>query len=130
MGVQAASLRRVRGQSVHTPYVTGMLTHSVENAVTVLFAAYDRLCDRVAEPAGEPFKRMVFYAGLWVAFTVGAIAGGFGESRWSFSALLAPLACWRSPSYATHPARSRVESCRAIPLHFAIDHLLKSSICA
>ena len=91
MGVQAASLRRVRGQSVHTPYVTGMLTHSVENAVTVLFAAYDRLRGRAPEATEDPFKRMVFYAGLWGAFTFGAVCGGFGESHWSFCSLLAPL---------------------------------------
>jgi uncharacterized membrane protein YoaK (UPF0700 family) len=91
MGVQSANLRRVRGQSVHTSYVTGMLTHSVENAVKVLFAFYDRLRNRTPESAEEDVKRMIFYAGLWCSFTGGAVCGGFGESHWSFSCLLAPL---------------------------------------
>lgn len=91
MGVQNASLRRVRSQSVHTGYVTGMLTQSVENAVKVLFAAYDRMRNRIAEPSSDPVKRMIFYAGVWLSFTIGAVCGGFGESRWSFSSLLAPL---------------------------------------
>lgn len=92
MGVQSAGLRRVRGQSVHTSYVTGMLTHSVENAVKVLFAVYDHLRNRTCEPVRDQIKRMIFYAGLWIAFTGGAICGGIGESHWSFSCLLAPLA--------------------------------------
>ncbi len=91
MGVQAASLRRVRSQSVHTSYVTGMLTHSVENAVTVLFAAYDRLRNRIIEPFGDNIKRMIFYAGLWLSFTIGAVCGGIGESHWNFASLMAPL---------------------------------------
>lgn len=91
MGVQNVSLRRVRSQSVHTGYVTGMLTQSVENGVKALFAAYDRIRNRVAEPVGEPVKGMIFYAGVWLSFTFGAVCGGIGESRWSFSSLLAPL---------------------------------------
>jgi uncharacterized membrane protein YoaK (UPF0700 family) len=91
MGVQSAGLRHMRGQSVHTSYVTGMLTHSVENAVNVLFAVYDRLRNRIVEPAEDHFSRMIFYAGLWLSFTSGAVCGGFGESHWSFTSLLAPL---------------------------------------
>jgi uncharacterized membrane protein YoaK (UPF0700 family) len=92
MGVQTASLRRVRGQSVQTSYVTGMLMNSVENAVKVLFAAYDRLRNRIPDSAQEEVKRMIFYAGVWISFTVGAICGGIGESRWQFPSMLAPLA--------------------------------------
>jgi len=92
MGVQNASLRRVRSQSVHTGYVTGMLTQSVEHAVNALFAAYDRMRNRVAKPSSDHVKGMIFYAGVWFSFTIGAICGGIGESRWSFSSLLAPLA--------------------------------------
>ena len=91
MGVQSASLRRVRGQSVHTAYVTGMLSHSMENAVQVLFAVYDRLRNRRPERVKEAIKRTIFFAGLWLSFTAGAICGGIGESHWNFSALLAPL---------------------------------------
>jgi uncharacterized membrane protein YoaK (UPF0700 family) len=92
MGVQSASLRRVRGQSVHTSYVTGMLTHSVEYAVKALFAAYDRLRCRVTNSAREDVKLMIFYAGVWLSFTVGAVCGGIGESHWQFPSMLAPLA--------------------------------------
>lgn len=92
MGVQSAGLRHVRGQSVHTPYVTGMLTHAVEDAVKVLFKVYDRLRHRVADFPFEEFKRIRFFAGVWFSFTVGAVCGGIGESHWSFYALFAPLA--------------------------------------
>jgi uncharacterized membrane protein YoaK (UPF0700 family) len=91
MGAQNASLRRVRGQSVHTGYVTGMLTQSMDNAVKALFAIYDRTRNRVGEPSSDYVKRMIFYAGVWLAFTLGAFCGGIGECRWSFSSLLAPL---------------------------------------
>lgn len=92
MGVQSASLRRVRGQSVHTSYVTGMLTNSVENVVKVLFNIYDRLRNRISGTVHEDVRRMIFYAGLWLSFTIGAVCGGFGESRWHFPSMLAPLA--------------------------------------
>ena len=92
MGVQNASLRRVRGQSVHTGYVTGMLTHSLDSAVKALFVAFDRLRNRKTEPSADHVKPMIFYGGLWFSFTIGAFCGGIGECRWSFASLLAPLA--------------------------------------
>ena len=91
MGTQNASLRRVRGQSVHTGYVTGMLINSTDNAVKALFAAYDQMRNRVGEPLSDCVKRMIFYAGVWLSFAFGAFCGGVGEFHWSFSSLLAPL---------------------------------------
>jgi uncharacterized membrane protein YoaK (UPF0700 family) len=91
MGTQNASLRRVRGQSVHTGYVTGMLINSADNAVKALLAVYDQMRNRVGEPLSDCIKRMIFYAGVWLSFTGGAFCGGIGECHWSFSSLLAPL---------------------------------------
>lgn len=91
MGAQSASLRRVRGQSVHTPFVTGVLTHPAEYAVKALFAAYDHLRHRSPEPAREHVERTIFYFGLWLAFAIGTLCGGIAESHWRFWSLLAPL---------------------------------------
>lgn len=96
MGVQAASLRRVRGQSVHTPFVTGMLMQSVENGVLLLFNGYDRLRNQLSAEAAKTtrdcFGRLIFYGTLWLSFVIGAVCGGFGEVAWHFLAMLVPLA--------------------------------------
>ena len=96
MGVQAASLRRVRGQSVHTPFVTGMLMQSIENGVLLLFHGYDRLRNQLspedAQTTKDCFGRLIFYGALWFSFLIGAVCGGFGEVSWHFMAMLVPLA--------------------------------------
>lgn len=91
MGVQSASLSRVRGQSVQTTFVTGMLTQSAQNAGQLLFHAWDHFRGRVTERPGDDFKRMIFYGSLWLSFALGAVGGAFGEAHWRFSAMLAPL---------------------------------------
>jgi len=94
MGVQSASLRRVRGQSVHTPYVTGMLTQSMENAVALLFNGYDRwrrLSPEAAAGGREHFSRMIFYGGIWLLFVIGSVCGGWGEQFWKFNSMFVPI---------------------------------------
>lgn len=92
MGIQNASLRRVRRLSVHTTYVTGMVTQSLDSAVKLVFQAYDRLRNRIPETGSEEFLRMLFYGAVWLSFVGGAVCGGLGESHWKFACLLAPLA--------------------------------------
>jgi uncharacterized membrane protein YoaK (UPF0700 family) len=92
MGVQNASLRRVRNQSVHTTYITGMVSKSVESAVNFLFQIYDRLRKRMPETGPDELPRALYYGALWFSFVVGAVCGGLGESHWKFACLLAPLA--------------------------------------
>jgi uncharacterized membrane protein YoaK (UPF0700 family) len=92
MGIQTASLRRVRHRSVSTPFVTGMLVQSVENAVNVLFNAVDRRRNREPEFPDDSLWNALFHGSLWLCFAVGALCGGFGELSWGFRALLAPVA--------------------------------------
>jgi uncharacterized membrane protein YoaK (UPF0700 family) len=92
MGIQTASLRRVRHDSVNTPFVTGMLVRSVEHAIAAVFNAYDRLAKRKPEFPNDSMAVAVFHGALWLCFAIGAFCGGVGEVRWSFSALFAPLA--------------------------------------
>ena len=96
MGIQSAALRRVRGQSIRTPFVTGMLTQSLENAVLLIFSLYDRLRNatspETAEESRDCLGRTIFYGGIWLLFVVGAICGGYGEVSWDFAAMSVPLA--------------------------------------
>ncbi|MDB6064584.1 MAG: hypothetical protein JWR26_792 [Pedosphaera sp.] len=95
LGLQSSTLRRVRGQSVHTTYITGMLTQFTEDAEAWLFHLFDRLRGK---PPGEsnPINedhvgKMILYGGIWLAFALGAICGGFGEQKWGLFSLTAPL---------------------------------------
>lgn len=91
MGIQTASLRRVRKESVNTPFVTGMLVRSVDNAVNALFNAYDRFRQRPLEFSEDSARNAIFYGALWLCFALGAFCGGLGEIRWGYSALFAPI---------------------------------------
>lgn len=98
MGLQNATLRRVGGLSVRTTYITGLLTSFVEETVAWLFwigghvrAGRGRRVWRVARRQVS-LVRMGLLAGLWLAYTVGAIIAGFGVARWGMHALWLPLA--------------------------------------
>jgi uncharacterized membrane protein YoaK (UPF0700 family) len=92
MGVQTASLRRVRNESVNTPFVTGMLVRSIDNAVDALFNAFDRFRNREPEFPGDSMGKAIFHGALWFCFAIGAFCGGLGEIFWKFSALFFPMA--------------------------------------
>lgn len=91
MGLQTASLRRVSRLSVHTTYVTGMLTQSLDSAVKVLFQGYDRLHNRTPESGPDELLRMLFYGAVWLSFVIGAVCGGLGDLHWKFACLFVPL---------------------------------------
>lgn len=73
MGLQTAVLRRVGGLTVHTTYISGMLTQAAVGAVTWWF---DRRDGR-AVPAGadRPAARAWLALGVWACFAVGAVVG-------------------------------------------------------
>ncbi len=96
MGVQSSALRHVWGRSVHTAYVTGMLTHFTEDAAVLAFRGFDRLKGGRAggkSTSNHPkrLRTMLLYGGIWVAFVLGALCGGFGKQLWGWLALVAPL---------------------------------------
>lgn len=82
MGVQNATLRRVGRLHVRTTYISELLTHFGEAFVVSCFRAHQRRA---------MYLRMAVYGGLWAAFTVGAICGGFAEVRWGLNAFVIPL---------------------------------------
>lgn len=91
MGMQNASLSRVSNQSVHTTFVTGMLSKAIGSASKLLFQTYDRLRNKKPETGPEEFLRMLFYGGLWLSFVAGAVCGGVGEKHWNFACMVVPL---------------------------------------
>lgn len=98
MGLQNATLRRVGGLTVRTTFITGLLTSFCEETVAWLFwlfghvrAGRGRRAWRVARRQ-VTWVRMVLLAGLWIAYALGAIGGGFGVARWGMHALWLPLA--------------------------------------
>jgi uncharacterized membrane protein YoaK (UPF0700 family) len=101
MGVQNATLRKVGSENVRTTYVSGMLTNFAENGVAWLFWMGDHIRGKRAERKWRVLRvafrqpalwRMALFGGIWAAFAVGALMGGWGASRWETGALLLPLA--------------------------------------
>jgi uncharacterized membrane protein YoaK (UPF0700 family) len=89
MGVQSAALRRMWGKTVHTTFVTGMLTSFAENAALLLLSR--RTGPAQPPPARELRRLLLLDGGIWCSFVFGAACGGLGKLRWDVSALLAPL---------------------------------------
>ena len=96
MGLQNAALRRVGGRIVPTTYVTGMLTDLAETGVEYLYWLRDRSRGAVghrgaAAPRQTSLKMMLLSSGIWLAFVIGAITGGYAQMRWELRSLLLPL---------------------------------------
>jgi uncharacterized membrane protein YoaK (UPF0700 family) len=98
MGLQTAALQRVAGTTVHTTYVTGMLTAFAKESVAYLFWLGDRQRrENASAPEGilpahpSPFRASLS-GGIWLAFLIGAVIGGYGAFHWARNALLLPLA--------------------------------------
>lgn len=94
MGIQSATLRRLRGQSVHTTFITGMLLQFSEGAAGLAFEWGERICRRRPLRTGNAkrhLNRMLFYGGIWTSFVIGAACGGYGEHAWQAMGLLAPI---------------------------------------
>jgi uncharacterized membrane protein YoaK (UPF0700 family) len=105
MGIQSAAVRRVGEQRVATTYVTGTLTTIATDTAGDLFdrwsarRAAKRAGGRPAAPpartsaAGQPggSRATPLMAGLWAVYLLGALVGGFAETRWSMWAVAAPI---------------------------------------
>jgi uncharacterized membrane protein YoaK (UPF0700 family) len=81
MGLQSAYLRRESGASVHTTFITGMLTALAEDSVTW----YRDRSDRAAR------RRVAIHGGIWVGYLGGGIAGAALALEWDFWALALPV---------------------------------------
>jgi uncharacterized membrane protein YoaK (UPF0700 family) len=81
MGLQSAYLRRESGASVHTTFITGMLTALAEDGV----AWYRDRSDTAAR------RRVAIHGGIWVGYLAGGIAGAALALEWDFWALALPV---------------------------------------
>jgi uncharacterized membrane protein YoaK (UPF0700 family) len=95
MGIQGVTLRRVRGASVSTTYITGVLTRFVEGLVHLVALGLSR---RHIPPAladdGEwrrTADRVRLLGGVWLAYAAGGISSGVIAVRFGFRALALPL---------------------------------------
>jgi uncharacterized membrane protein YoaK (UPF0700 family) len=82
MGLQSALVRRTAGTSVHTTFVTGMITAVGEDAVAWWHDRTD-----VAARA-----RLGLHSSIWLAYLTGGIVGTAAQLQWAFWALAIPLA--------------------------------------
>jgi uncharacterized membrane protein YoaK (UPF0700 family) len=91
MGVQTAALRRVGGRSVHTTYVSGVLTGMTTELVLYGF----RRADRGAAPPSDEDRRtlrgVAVLAGVWLCYAVGGVTGSLAQRAWHGWSLLVPI---------------------------------------
>lgn len=85
MGLQSATLRRVGGMTVHTTFITGMLT-----SVGVELATVARAGPGVERSQAHHRLRLV--GGVWFAYLAGAVAGAFLHRHLRLWALAIPTA--------------------------------------
>jgi uncharacterized membrane protein YoaK (UPF0700 family) len=100
MGVQNASLTRVGPVHAFTTHVTGTLTKFAETAVGSAFWLQEQL-SRTQGPKRLVFARALrqrqvlsalIMTALWLAFFLGALAGGLVYASWRADGLLIPVA--------------------------------------
>jgi uncharacterized membrane protein YoaK (UPF0700 family) len=77
MGLQSAYVRREAGTTVHTTFITGMLTALAEDTV----AWYRDRTDTAAR------GRVATHGSIWVGYLVGGVAGAALAVQWDFWAL-------------------------------------------
>jgi uncharacterized membrane protein YoaK (UPF0700 family) len=88
MGLQTAVLRRVGGLTVHTTFISGMLTQVAVGTVTWFFDRRDGT-DRPRDPDGAVAHTWLAL-GVWSCFAVGAIGGALVHRAVAEWALVVP----------------------------------------
>lgn len=92
MGLQTAALQHIGSHSVHTTFVTGMLTDLARQTATYLLRS-------MAKPVGDqgwlPEKIQPAWswllAEIWIVYVAGAAAGAYGLGRVSVKVLFIPI---------------------------------------
>jgi uncharacterized membrane protein YoaK (UPF0700 family) len=99
MGMQNVVIRRVGGINVYTTFVTGSLVKFAESLSQYLFWLYDRTRHRFwrrvivvlrISPRIVPFQHAALTLGLWLAYLLGAVCGGFSIKWWALLGMAAP----------------------------------------
>jgi uncharacterized membrane protein YoaK (UPF0700 family) len=104
MGMQTAALRQLAGRTVSTTYVTGVLTSLTQEAANYAFWLHDErerderhsFLTRTLElgSKNDSRNRVLLLAGVWLAYTAGAVLGSYVDQQvrlWSLSIPLAIL---------------------------------------
>lgn len=93
LGFQTAALRRVRGQTARTTYVTGVLTRTAEESVRFLYWRRDVKHGETTAPwRNEPsLARIALLGGIFVSYAGGTILGAFLKTRWQMWSLAVPI---------------------------------------
>jgi uncharacterized membrane protein YoaK (UPF0700 family) len=96
MGLQTSALQRGGGGTVHTTYITGMLTNLAKEVVAYLFWLGDRRHGAGTSAPDDALRhpsraRALLMAGIWGGFVGGATTGGVAVTRWGLNAVVAPL---------------------------------------
>lgn len=94
MGLQNATLIRVGASSLYTTHITGNLTRLArEGAHALLWIATGHSRKgRTEEDDRRAARRVGLMAGLWMSYTVGAVAGSLAVGRWGRLGAWAALA--------------------------------------
>lgn len=101
MGLQNATLRRVRGMAVRTTFITGMLVNTAERAAGYAILTVrrhkarhrgQRLQAQAESQRRREKKRALKYGLLWCGMFIGGAAGVWLERIWGTRALLFPAA--------------------------------------
>jgi uncharacterized membrane protein YoaK (UPF0700 family) len=84
MGLQNGTVRKIGGGTIHTTYISGLLTSLMDEIVGYFF-----------KPSRDPVSlhRIGLMSGVYAAYVTGAVLGGFAEVVWALSALLVPVGC-------------------------------------
>lgn len=91
MGVQTAALRRVGGRSVHTTYVSGVLTRMITELVLYAFRRADRGGDPPSREDRQTLRGVAVLAGVWCCYAVGGVTGSATQRTWGDWSLLLPI---------------------------------------
>jgi uncharacterized membrane protein YoaK (UPF0700 family) len=95
-GFQAATVQQVRGRTVRTTYVSGVLTSLAQDLVNVIARppagrSYVRDVLGVGERE-DSRRRALVLAAVWFVYAGGAVLGAFLDDRWRLWALAVPAA--------------------------------------
>lgn len=77
MGLQNAALRRVNVESVHTTFVTGMLTEAAVGLVSWWHEARDHVEDDHAGRVARARRKALFDIQVWATYLAGGCLGAF-----------------------------------------------------
>ncbi len=89
------AVRHVAGGTVHTTYVSGLLTSITGEIVGLFFRRYDRTRGTIAPAPARPspLGRVALMSSVYLSFLTGAVLGGTTLLAWALAALLIPIGC-------------------------------------